>query len=100
VRPPRKLVGRIFGGIPRNKVLSNDEPMWRNSPTMRAVQDERNFELDRKRLRGHRPLCRRWPCWLHHAPAQLLRAPHSRRMGHPDALMYKHLDHHLRQFGV
>src|SRR5690348_16282413 len=32
--PPRMLVGRILGGMVKSKVVGNDEPLRRNSPTM------------------------------------------------------------------
>jgi Protein of unknown function (DUF1569) len=96
--PPRKLVGLLLGRVIKPLALGNDEPMRRNSPTMIAVQDDRDFETERERLRG---LIDRFAatgaegCTTH---------PHSffGRLT-PDewaTLMYKHLDHHLRQFGV
>lgn len=99
-RPPRALMGRIIGWVIKPMVLRNDEPMRRNSPTVEGliVKDQRNLEIERKRLLG---LVKRFVtagsngCTTH---------PHS-FFGPltPDEwgiLMYKHLDHHLRQFGV
>jgi hypothetical protein len=99
-RPPRALIGRLIGWAIKPMVLRNDEPMRRNSPTVEGlvVRDKRDLEIERKRLFG---LINRFVaagsngCTKH---------PHS-FFGQltPDEwaiLMYKHLDHHLRQFGV
>ena len=99
-RPPRALLGRLIGWAIKPMVLRNDEPMRRNSPTVEGlvVSDKRDLEIERKRLFG---LIDRFGatgsngCTKH---------PHS-FFGQltPDEwaiLMYKHLDHHLRQFGV
>jgi uncharacterized protein DUF1569 len=99
-RPPRALIGRLIGWAIKPLVLRNDEPMRRNSPTVQGlvVNDQRDLEIERRRLLG---LIRRFVtagsngCTTH---------PHS-FFGAltPDEwaiLMYKHLDHHLRQFGV
>ena len=44
--PPRLLLGRIIGRMVKPILLGNDEPMRRNSPTMKGlvVQDERDHE--------------------------------------------------------
>jgi hypothetical protein len=99
-RPPRALVGRLIGWAIKPLVLKNDEPMRRNSPTVEGlvVSDKRDLDIERTRLLG---LISRFVtvgsngCTTH---------PHS-FFGPltPDEwaiLMYKHLDHHLRQFGV
>ena len=80
--------------------LRNDEPMRRNSPTVKGlvVQDERDLGMERERLLA---LIDRFAAA---GPAGCTKHPHSffGRLT-PDEwaiLMYKHLDHHLRQFGV
>ena len=98
--PPRVLVGRILGWIVKPLALGNDEPMRRNSPTMKGlvVQDERDLRTERERLRG---LIDRFAAA---GPAGCTTHPHSffGRLTPEEwaTLMYKHLDHHLRQFGV
>lgn len=98
IRPRRKLIGRIIGGIVKRKALGNGEPMRRNSPTMIAVEDLREFEAEREHLHG---LIDKFVA----AGAQgCTTHPHS-FFGHltPEQwaeLTYKHLDHHLRQFGA
>src|SRR5580704_14249949 len=98
--PPRLLVGRIIGRMVKPMALGNDEPMRRNSPTVKGlvVQDERDLGTERTRLCG---LIDRFAAA---GPAGCTTHPHSffGRLT-PDEwaiLMYKHLDHHLRQFGV
>jgi hypothetical protein len=99
-RPPRKLIGRLIGGIIKPLALGNDEPMRRNSPTVEGlvIQDDRDLEIERERL------CRMVDRFATAGPRGCTSHPHSffGRLT-PDEwsiLMYKHLDHHLRQFGV
>jgi hypothetical protein len=98
--PPRMFLGRIIGRFVKPLVMRNDEPMRRNSPTARdlIVQDERDLRAERERLSG---LIDRFAAG---GPEGCTSHPHSffGRLT-PDEwaiLMYKHLDHHLRQFGV
>jgi Protein of unknown function (DUF1569) len=97
-RPPRWLLGRIIGPMVKPIAFREDEPMRRNSPTMIAVEDERNLGTERERLRG---LINRF---VAAGPAGCTTHPHSffGRLTPEEwaTLMYKHLDHHLRQFGV
>ena len=98
--PERLLLGRILGLIVKPMALGNDEPMHRNSPTMKdlVVQDERDLGTERERLCG---LIDRFAAA---GPEGCTRHPHSffGRLTPQEwaTLMYKHLDHHLRQFGV
>ena len=98
-KPPRVLIGRILGPLVKGKVLGN-EPMRRNSPTAKSlvVQDERNLETERQRLcklidkfssTGARG------CTTHPHPFFGPMTPEEWSI-----LTYKHLDHHLRQFGA
>ena len=98
--PPRLLLGRIVGGVIKPKVLGDDEPMRRNSPTVKGlvVNDDRDLGIERERLRG---LIDRFVAG---GPGGCTAHPHSffGRLTPAEwaILMYKHLDHHLRQFGV
>jgi hypothetical protein len=99
-RPPRMFVGRIFGRIVKRLALGNDEPMRRNTPTVPGlvVADERDLDAERQQLVA---LIDRFAAA---GPAGCTTHPHS-FFGHltPEQwaiLTYKHLDHHLRQFGV
>jgi hypothetical protein len=98
--PPRLLIGRLIGGFIKSKVLGDDAPMRRNSSTVPGfkVVDERDFSAERRRLNG---LIDRV---IAIGPAGCTTHPHSffGRMTPEEwgILMYKHLDHHLRQFGA
>lgn len=97
---PRMLVGRILGWMVKPKVIGNDAPLRRNSPTMKEliVQDDPDLGTERTRLCG---LIDRFAAA---GPAGCTTHPHSffGRLTPEEwaILMYKHLDHHLRQFGV
>ncbi len=97
--PPRMLLGRIIGRIVKPLALRDDAPMRRNSPTAKdlVVQDQRDLGTEQERLSA---LINRFAAA---GPEGCTSHPHSffGRLT-PDewaALMYKHLDHHLRQFG-
>lgn len=97
-RPKRLFMGRIIGIIIKPLVFKDDEPMRRNSPTMLVVVNEGDLPMEQKRLCG---LIDRFAA---SGPQSCTRHPHSffGRLT-PDEwaiLMYKHLDHHLRQFSV
>jgi hypothetical protein len=100
IRPPRALVGRILGPVVKPIAFREGEPMRRNSPTAKelVIKDDRDFESERKRLRG---LIDRFAAA---GPAGCTAHPHaffgSLTSDEWAVLMYKHLDHHLRQFGA
>ena len=99
-RPPRVLIGRIIGPLIKRLALGTDEPMRPNSPTAPdlVVSDARDLEPERTRLAG---LIDRFAvggaagCTAHPHPFFGRLTPEQWA-----ELMYKHLDHHLRQFGV
>lgn len=98
--PPRMFLGRIMGWMVKPMALGNENPMRRNSPTAKSlvVADERDLETERQRLYG---LIDRFVAG---GPARCTKHPHSffgrLRPEEWAELMYKHLDHHLRQFGA
>jgi hypothetical protein len=99
-RPPRMLIGRLIGGLVKRGVVSNDDPFKKNAPTAPTllITDARELATERARLRG---LIERFAAA---GPAGCSTHPHS-FFGQltPDewsVLMYKHVDHHLRQFGA
>ena len=100
VRPPRLFVGRILGGLIKSKVLAEGNPMRKNSPTIKSlvIADNRDLATEQKRL------CALIDRFCMAGPAGCTRHPHSffgPLTPHQwAALMFKHLDHHLRQFGV
>jgi hypothetical protein len=98
--PPRMFVGRIIGRLVKPLALGNDEPMRRNSPTAKnlVVQDDRDLALEQRRL------CALIDRFAGAGPAGCTTHPHSffgpLTPQEWSTLLYKHLDHHLRQFGV
>ena len=94
------LLARWVGRLIKPMVFRNDDPMRKNSPTAKSliVADERDFGKERDRL------LRLIDKFEAEGPAGCTRNPHSffGRMTPQEwaILMYKHLDHHLRQFGV
>jgi|SRR3954447_13668779 hypothetical protein len=99
-RPPRMLIGRIIGRMVKARAFREEVPMRRNSPTVKVliVNDERNLEAERERL-GY--MIDRFASG---GPNGCTTHPHSffGRLTPEEwsAWMYKHLDHHLQQFGI
>ena len=97
--PPRIFIGRILAPFFRS-VFSNDKPFKRNMPTDNSflVVDQRNFQKEKARLIE---LVTQFStggeakCTTHPHPFFGKVTPNEWGAG-----MYKHLDHHLRQFGV
>lgn len=98
--PPRMFLGRILGRIVKPLALGDDAPLRRNSPTAKdlVVQDGRDLGIERDRL------CRLIDRFAAAGPNGCTTHPHSffGRLTPEEwaTLAYKHLDHHLRQFGV
>ncbi len=99
-RPPRVLIGRLFGPIVKRLAFKDDAPMRQNSPTVPSmiVADDRELEVERRRLLE---LIDRF---VAAGPSGCTRHPHSffGRLTPEEwaVLQYKHLDHHLRQYAV
>jgi hypothetical protein len=97
---PRVLVGRLIGGIIKPMALKDDVPMRRNSPTAKAlvIHDDRDLPREKERLTA---LIDRFASG---GPAVCTAHPHAffGKMTPQEwaILMYKHLDHHLRQFSA
>ncbi|HEX7978752.1 MAG TPA: DUF1569 domain-containing protein [Gemmatimonadaceae bacterium] len=99
-RAPRMMIGRLIGPLVRRMAVRNDDPMAKNAPTSPTLRIADERELDTERTRLIR-LIERFSAG---GPAGCTTHPHSffGRMT-PDewaVLMYKHVDHHLRQFGA
>lgn len=100
IRPPRMFLGRIFGPMAKSKMLGNDRPMGKNAPTAKSllVPDERDLGVEQKRL------CTLIDRFASAGPRGCTTHPHAffGRLTPEEwaSLMYKHLDHHLRQFEV
>jgi hypothetical protein len=96
---PRVLIGRLIGPFVK-PIFTNEKPLSRNSPTDKKliVSDQRDFAREQEQLKlrlrqfeeGGEAHCTRHP---HPFFGALNPQDWSRGM-------YKHLDHHLRQFGA
>lgn len=96
---PRLLIGRILGPFARPS-YTNDKPFSRNNPTDKklVIADQRDFSREQEQLKlrvrqfhqGGEAQCTKHP---HPFFGALTPQDWSRGM-------YKHLDHHLRQFGA
>ena len=97
--PPRSLFGRLIGPMFKS-IYSNEKPFPPNSPTDKSlvVSNQPEFAGEQVRLRGlierfsaaGAPGCTTHPhCFFGRL------TPQEWAIG-----MYKHLDHHLRQFGA
>ncbi len=97
--PPRMFIGRILGRLLKG-VFSSEEPFKKNTPTDKSFifDDERDFKTEMENLiksikRFHEGGEAR--CTTH--PHSFFGKLSAKEWG---TGMYKHLDHHLRQFGV
>ncbi len=94
------LLVRLMGRLVKPMVFRNEDPLRKNSPTAKSliVADERDFAKERERLTG---LIDKFAAG---GAAGCTKNPHSffGKMTPAEwaILMYRHLDHHLRQFGV
>jgi len=96
---PRVFIGRLLGPFVK-PILTNEKPFSRNSPTDKklVIADQRDFPREQEQLKqkvrqfheGGEAKCTRQP---HPFFGSLTAQEWSRGM-------YKHLDHHLRQFGA
>ncbi len=97
-RPKRLLIGRLIGGLVKRSVVNGPRPLGRNAPTdpTFVVADQRDLERERARLLA---LVDRFAAG---GAMQCTTHPHSffgpMTPSEWSVLMYKHLDHHLRQF--
>jgi len=98
--PRRILIGRLLGRLAKKSMILNEKPMPRNARTDKSlvVSDERDFVAERQRLiefidrfaTSGPGVCTKHPHFFFGPLTPVEWA----------ALMYQHLDHHLRQFRV
>ncbi len=94
------LPARLMGRLIKPMVFRNDDPMRKNSPTARSliVADERDLGKERDRLSE---LIDKFAAGGAAGCTSNLHSFFGKMTPEEWAiLMYKHLDHHLRQFGV
>ena len=96
---PRMFIGRILGPFVR-PVFTNDKPFSKNGPTNKSfvIADKRDFVKEQEQLKA------RVRQFHEGGEAQCTKHPHSffgpLTPQQWATGMYKHLDHHLRQFGA
>jgi hypothetical protein len=99
-RIKRVLIGRLLGPLVKPLALGNDKPLQKNSPTAREflVSSDSDFASERAKL------AQLITQFASAGPAGCTRTPHaffgSMTPEEWGILMYKHLDHHLRQFNA
>ena len=97
---PRLFVGRLLGRFAKKSMILKERPMPRNSGMDRSllVVDERDFVVEGQKLREYIDR------FATGGPGACTKHPHfffgTLTPEEWAALMYQHLDHHLRQFGV
>ncbi|MEO6488441.1 MAG: DUF1569 domain-containing protein [Ferruginibacter sp.] len=98
IKVKRVLIGRLFGKLILKKVLRDDKPFRRNSPTsqfLTSIDENDNIELQKKEWTDSIAQYSDFnnPGFIH---------PFFGKMSKPEVgiLAYKHADHHLRQFGA
>lgn len=96
----RAFIGKLFGSWAKKKFITGEGPFSKNSPTDKTfiISGERDFEKEKKTVleiienfskRGESGITKEpHPFFGELTPAEW------------DRLMYKHVDHHLRQFGL
>ncbi|MCM3392666.1 DUF1569 domain-containing protein [Cytobacillus oceanisediminis] len=97
--PPRGWLGRLIGRFAK-PILYNDKPIPHNMSTIPTIliTDKKEFETEREKLK------QKIIAFQNNGPEKCTAHPHpffgklsSEEWGKG---IYKHLDHHLKQFGV
>ncbi len=96
----RRFIGRIFGKMALKSSIKDEAPLARNSPTHPALKFTGNGDVEQQK--------KEWLEVLVKYPTK--KATDYKDFVHPffgkmeseqiSRLAYKHIDHHLRQFGV
>lgn len=97
--PPRLFIGKILGPLVKKRTLG-DNPFPKNSPTDKSfvIAERRDFNAEKEKLVQ---IIKRYAAG---GEANCTKQPHSffGKMTPAEwgTLMYKHLDHHLKQFSA
>lgn len=99
LNPPRVFIGRLLGPLVK-PILTNEKPFSKNNPTDKqlVVADRRDFVREQEQLKMKLRQFQEGGaqrCTTHPHPFFGPLDPQQWSRG-----MYKHLDHHLRQFGA
>lgn len=97
---PRRFIGMLLGNWAKKRLLTNDKAFDRNMPTDKAFVMKETYDFAEKQ-RAVIELVERF---VKQGRSVLTTEPHpffgSMTVEQWDVLHVKHLDHHLRQFGV
>ena len=99
IKPKRVLIGILFGNMIKKKIMK-EGPFSKNSPTSKEflVKDDKNFEEEKSKLISYIKK------FIESGKAGVTKDTHPffgyMTVDEWDILIWKHLDHHLRQFGV
>ncbi|MGH9482202.1 MAG: DUF1569 domain-containing protein [Terriglobales bacterium] len=94
------LPARLIGRLVKLAIFRNESPLRKNTPTAKSliVADERDLNQERERLsRLIDKFAAGDAAWCTKSPHPFFGKMTSEEWA---ILMYKHLDHHLRQFGA
>jgi hypothetical protein len=95
----RGLPGILFGSFVKKRLLKDEQPFGKNLPTDPnfIVKDERLFNAEKEKLVSYIKQIGKGPSAI-----KVVQHPFFGKMTPQDwdKIMYKHLDHHLRQFGA
>lgn len=97
--PPRGWLGLLVGGFAK-PIFYNDKPLPHNMSTIPSIliADKKDFEIERERLKQQITTFQKngpEACSSHPHPFFGKLTPEQWGIG-----IFKHLDHHLKQFGV
>jgi Protein of unknown function (DUF1569) len=96
----RGLIGILFGKMSKRQLTADDKPFKKHLPTDKhfIIKGDKNVEEEKQKLIA---LVKRF---AEKGPEAISKQPHpffGKMTVHDwNKIMYKHLDHHLRQFGV
>jgi hypothetical protein len=97
----RSLIGILFGNKYKNKLTSTEEAFARGLPTSKkfvTIADQKDFEAEKKNLITYiQKFSQLGPDGVSKDPHPFFGYMNPQQW---DTLVWKHLDHHLRQFGV
>lgn len=97
---PMRLMSFLFGRSAKRKLVADDRPFEKHMPTFKEarIKDARQFETEKSKL------IRLIEEFQQGGPVAISQKPHpffgKMTPQDWDILQYKHVDHHLRQFGA
>ncbi len=90
------FIGRLFGKLALKNLLKDDKPLTRNVPTITDLKVQGDGDLEAEKAKWIANLKQ----YAHYSNPDLVH-PFFGKMSREQVgyLVYKHTDHHLRQFG-